>query len=54
MLTRVQLIPTRLVVKQYVKAMNESGEIYNLRGMKVATPVKGQMYIQNGKKFIQK
>ncbi len=41
-------------VKQYVKAMNESGEIYNLRGMKVATPVKGQMYIQNGKKFIQK
>jgi len=41
-------------VKQYVKAMKESGEIYNLRGMKVTTPVKGQMYIQNGKKFIQK
>ena len=41
-------------VKQLVKAMKESGDIYNLHGIKVTTPVKGQMYIQNGKKFIQK
>ncbi|MBQ7157437.1 MAG: leucine-rich repeat protein [Bacteroidaceae bacterium] len=41
-------------VKQYVQKMKESGDIYNMRGMKVTTPVKGQIYIQNGKKFIQK
>ena len=41
-------------VKQYVQKMKESGDIYDMRGIKVSTPVKGQLYIQNGKKFIQK
>jgi hypothetical protein len=41
-------------VKQYVQKMKESGAIYNMNGIRVTTPVKGQMYIQNGKKFIQK
>ena len=41
-------------VKEYVKAMKESGAIYNMNGIRVSTPVKGQLYIQNGKKFIQK
>ena len=27
--------------------------IYNLQGIPVASPVPGQLYIQNGKKFIQ-
>lgn len=41
-------------VKKYVKSMKESGDIYDMRGMKVTAPVKGHMYIQNGAKFIQK
>ena len=40
-------------VKKYVEKMKQSGDIYDMRGIKVTTPVKGQMYIQNGKKFIQ-
>jgi hypothetical protein len=40
-------------VKEYMNGI-QSGAIYNLNGVKVSTPVKGQMYIQNGKKFIQK
>ena len=40
-------------VKEYLDGV-KSGAIYNLNGVRVSTPVKGQMYIQNGKKFIQK
>jgi hypothetical protein len=40
-------------VKKYVEQMKQSGDIYDMRGIKVTTPVKGKMYIQNGKKFIQ-
>ena len=32
----------------------EDGAIYNLKGVRVSSPVKGQLYIQNGKKFIAK
>ena len=38
-------------VKEEVKAV-ENGVIYNLKGMRISEPVKGQIYIQNGKKFI--
>lgn len=31
-----------------------NGAIYNLAGQRVSAPVRGQIYIQNGKKFIQK
>ena len=31
----------------------KSGKIYNLQGMEVSAPVKGQIYIQNGKKFVK-
>lgn len=31
----------------------KSGKIYNLQGMEVNAPVKGQIYIQNGKKFVK-
>jgi hypothetical protein len=41
-------------VMEYISAKNNDGVIYNVQGMKVASPVKGQMYIQNGNKFIQK
>ena len=40
-------------VKEYLDGV-KSGAIYNLNGVRVSTPQKGQMYIQNGKKFIQK
>jgi len=42
-----------LGVKEYMNS-NQNGAIYNLNGIRVSTPQKGQMYIQNGKKFIQK
>lgn len=42
-----------LGIKEY-RDMMQNGTIYNLQGVKVTTPVKGQMYIQNGNKFIQK
>ncbi len=42
-------------IKDFVKAMNDSSDaIYNLQGVRVSTPQKGQLYIQGGKKFIQK
>ncbi len=41
-------------VKEYLETLKNKGAIYNLQGVKVSAPVKGQMYIQNGKKFIQK
>jgi len=41
-------------VKSYIKSLNDSEAIYNLQGVKVTAPVKGQLYIQGGKKFIQK
>ena len=31
-----------------------NGEIFNLQGIRVSEPVKGQIYIQNGKKFMMK
>ena len=37
-----------------VERSTNDGAIYNLQGVRVDTPVKGQMYIQNGRKFIQK
>jgi len=40
-------------VKEYMNGI-QSGAIFNLKGVRVSAPVKGQMYIQNGKKFIQK
>ena len=41
-------------VKEYVKSLKDSDAIYNLQGVRVSATQKGQMYIQNGKKFIQK
>ena len=43
-------------IKDYVKAINsnDSEAIYNLQGIRVSTPQKGQMYIKGGEKFIQK
>ena len=32
----------------------ENGDIYDLLGRKVTTPQKGNIYIQNGKKFVVK
>lgn len=40
-------------VKEYMNGI-QSGAIYNLNGVRVDTPVKGKMYIQNGKKFVAK
>ena len=40
-------------VTEYISA-KDADAIYNLQGVKVAAPQKGQLYIQNGKKFIQK
>lgn len=36
------------------EAAADNGAIYNLAGQRISAPVKGQIYIQNGKKFIQK
>lgn len=33
---------------------NTEAPVYNLRGMRINTPVPGQIYIQNGKKYISK
>lgn len=35
-----------------IVAPSESAPVYNLQGMRVEAPVPGQIYIQNGKKFI--
>lgn len=32
---------------------SKAGKIYNLQGMEISNPVKGQIYIKNGKKFIK-
>ena len=39
-----------------VKAADQqfNGEIYTVQGVRVSAPVKGQIYIQNGKKFMMK
>ena len=42
-----------LGVKEYLEGV-KSGAIYNLQGVRVSTTQKGKMYIQGGKKFIQK
>jgi len=36
------------------RSINDGEAIYNLQGVKVAAPKKGQLYIQGGKTFIQK
>ena len=40
--------------KDYMKSLNDSEAIYSLQGVRVSAPQKGQLYIQGGKKFIQK
>ena len=37
-----------------VNAVSKAGKIFNLNGQEVSTPRHGMIYIQNGKKFIQK
>ena len=41
-------------VKEYINSLKNSDAIYNMQGVRVSATQKGQMYIQNGKKFIQK
>lgn len=41
-------------VKEVKTAESNDDAIYNLQGIRVSAPVKGQLYIQNGKKFIAK
>lgn len=41
-------------IKDIEVADKNSGKIFNLQGMEVKAPVKGQIYIQNGKKIIKK
>ena len=36
-----------------VDKASKAGKIYNLQGMEVSAPVKGQIYIKNGKKFVK-
>lgn len=45
--------PTGIVEVNSEKKSDNNG-IYNLSGMKIAAPQKGQIYIKNGKKFIEK
>ena len=42
------------VIKSNTIIENVNGDIYDLMGRKIAEPVKGEIYIQNGKKFIAK
>ena len=41
-------------VKDYLSKVKGSDAVYNLQGVRVTSPVRGQMYIQGGRKFIQK
>lgn len=41
-------------VKEVKTAESNDDAIYTLQGVRVSAPVKGQLYIQNGKKFIAK
>lgn len=41
-------------VKENAKAAVEDGVMYNLQGVRISAPVKGQLYIMNGKKYIGK
>lgn len=41
-------------MKQSVKENAKSNTIYTLQGVRVSAPVKGQIYIMNGKKYIAK
>lgn len=36
-----------------VESSSKNGKMYNLRGMEIKTPAKGQVYIKNGKKYIK-
>lgn len=40
-------------IKDIHAASAKSGKLYNLQGMEITNPVKGQIYIQNGKKVIK-
>jgi hypothetical protein len=41
-------------VKENAKAAEKSGEMYNLQGIRISAPQKGQIYIIDGKKYIGK
>lgn len=40
-------------IKDIQTTNNKTGKMYNLQGMEISHPVKGQLYIQNGKKVIK-
>ncbi len=40
-------------IKNIQTVSTKSGKMYNLQGMEISNPVKGQLYIQNGKKYIK-
>ncbi|MDE6702344.1 MAG: hypothetical protein K2K00_01555 [Muribaculaceae bacterium] len=40
------------IVDEIIADQNEDAPIYNLQGIRVSSPVPGQIYIRNGKKFI--
>lgn len=46
--------PTTGISSVMTGAAAGNGAIYNLAGQRISAPVKGGLYIQNGKKFIQK
>ena len=41
-------------VKENAKVAAEDGVMYNLQGVRISAPAKGQLYIMNGKKYIGK
>jgi hypothetical protein len=41
-------------VKENAKVAAENGAMYNLQGVRISAPRKGQLYIMNGKKYIAK
>lgn len=41
-------------VKENAKVAVEDGVMYNLQGVRISAPAKGQLYIMNGKKYIGK
>ena len=53
------IVSTREPEKTGIKAVNSTvasieGAVYNLQGMRVLNPVEGQIYIQNGRKFVKR
>lgn len=53
-LFRIDVVQVQTGIDSIVETENFSGDIYDLQGRKVLHPTKGQLYIQNGRKFIQK